>query len=192
SFADALAAERDAARTYLPGGRPPRAGEIFRNGDLAASLSAIARDGAGAMYEGSIADAILAASRARGGGMTKDDLREFAPEWVAPISTTYKGWTVHELPPNTQGLAALLMLNLMEQFPLADYGFHTARSLHVMIEAKKLAYADMLRYVGDTRFQTSSLQPLLDKGAAQERARQIDATRAAVDVQPSVLAGLTT
>src|SRR5689334_19013213 len=82
------------ARRYLPGGRPPRSGEIFRNGDLAASLSAIARDGAGAMYEGSLADAIVAASRARGGAMTNDDLREFAPEWVAPISTTYRGWTV--------------------------------------------------------------------------------------------------
>src|SRR5207237_2399105 len=131
-----LAAEPDAARTYLPGGRPPRAGEIFRNGDLAASLSTIARDGAGAMYEGSIADAILAASRARGGAMTKDDLREFAPEWVAPIATTYHGWTVHELPPNTQGLAALLMLDLLAQFPLADHGLHTPRERPAVIAAK--------------------------------------------------------
>jgi len=192
SFADTLAAEPDAARTYLPGGRPPRAGEIFRNGDLAGSLSAIARDGAGAMYEGSIADAILAASRARGGAMTKDDLREFAPEWVAPISTTYHGWTVHELPPNTQGLAALLMLDLMEQFPLADYGFHTTRALHVMIEAKKLAYADMLRHVGDPRFGAAPMAALLSKGAAKARAARIDPRRAAADVQPSSLAGLTT
>jgi len=192
SLADTLAAERDAARTYLPGGRPPRAGEIFRNGDLAASLSAIARDGAGAMYEGSIADAILAASRARGGAMTKDDLREFAPEWVAPISTTYHGWTVHELPPNTQGLAALLMLDLMEQFPLADYGFHTTRALHVMIEAKKLAYADMLRHVGDPRFGAAPMAALLSKSAAKARAARIDPRRAAADVRPSSLAGLTT
>src|SRR5437762_3833300 len=192
SFADTLAAEPDAARTYLPGGRPPRAGEIFRNGDLAGSLSAIARDGAGAMYEGSIADAILAASRARGGAMTKDDLREFAPEWVAPISTTYHGWTVHELPPNTQGLAALLMLDLMEQFPLADYGFHTSRALHVMIEAKKLAYADMLRHVGDPRFGAAPMAALLSKSAAKARAARIGPRRAAADVRPSSLAGLTT
>ena len=192
TYAQKLAAEPAAAALYLPGGLPPRAGEIFRNPDLARSLRHIADRGRAGFYEGAIADAMLAVSREKNGALTADDLRDFEPEWVAPISTTYRGWTVYELPPNTQGIAALLMLNLMEQFPLADYGFHTARSLHVMIEAKKLAYADMLRYVGDTRFQTSSLQPLLDKGAAAERARQIDATRAAVDVQPSVLAGLTT
>src|SRR5439155_6782978 len=159
---------------------------------LAHSLQLIAEHGAAGFYTGPTAQAILDIEREKGGTMTAADLAEFTPEWVDPISTTYRGWTVYELPPNTQGIAALLMLNLMEQFPLADYGFHTARSLHVMIEAKKLAYADMLRYVGDTRFQTSSLQPLLDKGAARQRARLIDATRAAVDVQPSELAGLTT
>ena len=84
--------------------------------------------------------------------MTAADLEEFEPEWVEPMSTTYRGWTVYELPPNTQGIAALMMLNLMEQFPLGEYGFHSADALHVMIEAKKLAYADMLRYVGDPRF----------------------------------------
>ena len=124
--------------------------------------------------------------------MTKDDLREFAPEWVAPISTTYRGWTVHELPPNTQGLAALLMLDLMEQFPLAQFGFQTARTLHVMIEAKKLAYADMLRHVGDPRFGTAPIGALLGKAAAKARAMRIDPRRAAADVQPSSLAGLTT
>ena len=192
SLAGRLAAEPDAARTYLPGGRPPRAGEVFRNQDLAASLSAIAKGGAAAMYEGPLAEAIVAASRARGGAMTKDDLREFAPEWVAPISTTYRGWTVHELPPNTQGLAALLMLDLMEQFPLAQFGFQTARTLHVMIEAKKLAYADMLRHVGDPRFGTAPIGALLGKAAAKARAMRIDPRRAAADVQPSSLAGLTT
>src|SRR5947208_2531994 len=192
ALTEKLAAEPDAAKTYLPDGRAPRAGELFRNPDLAGSLRLIARHGPAGFYDGRTADAIVAISREKGGTMTAADLSELEPEWVEPMSTTYRGWEVYELPPNTQGIAALLMLNLMEQFPLAGYGFHTARSLHVMIEAKKLAYADMLRYVGDTRFQTSSLQPLLDKGAARERARQIDATRAAVDVPPSVLAGLTT
>ena len=84
--------------------------------------------------------------------MTAADLREFQPEWVDPISTTYRGWTVYELPPNTQGIAALMMLNLMEQYPLGEYGLHSAKALHVMIEAKKLAYADMLRYVADPKF----------------------------------------
>ena len=103
--------------------------------------------------------------------------REFEPEWVEPISTTYRGWTVYELPPSTQGIAALMMLNLMEPFPLADYGFHSAKALHVMIEAKKLAYADMLRYVGDTRFATVPVAAMLDKALARERAGCIDPAR---------------
>jgi len=192
TFARKLADEAAAAATYLPGGRPPRAGEIFRNRDLAASLGRIADRGPAGFYEGPTADAILAVSREKNGTLSADDLTDFQPEWVEPMSTTYRGWQVYELPPNTQGIAALLMLNLMEQFPLADYGFHSVRSLHVMIEAKKLAYADMLRYVGDARFATASLRPLLDKAAAGERARKIDPARAAADVQPSVVAGLTT
>ncbi|HXI31343.1 MAG TPA: gamma-glutamyltransferase [Vicinamibacterales bacterium] len=192
ALADKLAADPDAATTYLPNGRAPRAGELFRNRDLAATLGAIASDGPAVFYAGRIADAIVATARERGGVLAADDLREFAPEWVEPISTTYRGWTVYELPPNTQGIAALLMLNLMEQFPLGDYGFHSTRALHVMIEAKKLAYADMLRYVGDQRFTTTDVASLLSKDAAKTRAKAIDATRAARDVRPSTLAGLTT
>jgi gamma-glutamyltranspeptidase / glutathione hydrolase len=192
TYADRIASEPNAARTYLPNGRAPRAGEIFRNADLAASLQRIARHGRAGFYEGPTADAILAISRDKGGTLAADDLREFEPEWVTPISTTYRGWTVYELPPNTQGIAALMMLNLMETFPLAEYGFHTSKSLHVMIEAKKLAYADMLRYAGDERFASTPVRTLLDKAAAKDRARRIDPTRAAANVQPSLLAGLTT
>ncbi|HJZ76598.1 MAG TPA: gamma-glutamyltransferase [Vicinamibacterales bacterium] len=192
ALTDKLAAEPSGAATYLPDGRAPRAGELFRNRDLAATLTAIATDGPAAFYDGPIASAIVAASRARGGTLDRDDLREFDAEWVEPISTTYRGWIVYELPPNTQGIAALLMLNLMEQFPLGEYGFHSTRALHVMIEAKKLAYADMLRYVGDPRFATTDVAALLSKRAARERATQIDAARAATDVRPSVLAGVTT
>jgi gamma-glutamyltranspeptidase / glutathione hydrolase len=192
ALVDKLAAEPDAAATYLPDGRAPRPGERFRNRALAATLTAIATAGPAAFYGGPIAKAIVAALRERGGVLDLDDLSEFAPEWVEPISTTYRGWTVYELPPNTQGIAALLMLNLMEQFPLGEYGFHSARALHVMIEAKKLAYADMLRYVGDQRFAATDVAALLDKNAAKARATGIDATRAATSVQPSVLPGLTT
>src|SRR6266404_3058048 len=152
TYVEKLASEPNAARTYLPDQRPPRAGEMFRNADLAVSLRRIAQHGPAGFYEGPTADAILAISRDKGGTLSADDLRDFEPEWVDPISTTYRGWTVYELPPSTQGIAALLMLNLMETFPLADYGFHTTKSLHVMIEAKKLAYADMLRYAADERF----------------------------------------
>jgi len=192
SLADKVNAEPNAAATYLPHGRALRAGEIFSNPDLARSLRRIAEHGPKGFYEGPTADAILSISRDKGGTMTAADLREFAPEWVAPMSTTYRGWTVYELPPNTQGIAALMMLNLMEQFPLAEYGFHSSRALHVMIEAKKLAYADMLRYVGDTRFSQPPVSALLDKMHARQRAKRIGAGDAARDVQPSTLAGLTT
>ena len=191
SLADKVAAEPNAARTYLPNGRAPRPGELFTNHDLAKSLRLIAAHGASGFYEGPIADAILAISNETGGTMTAADLRELRPEWVAPISTTYRGWTVYELPPNTQGIAALMMLNLMEQFPLGEYGFHSARALHVMIEAKKLAYADMLRYVGDSRFGEPPVAAMLDKAHAKQRARRIGAGDAARDVQPSVFDGLT-
>src|SRR6266540_340676 len=115
-----LLTEPSAASAYLPRGRAPHAGEIFQNPDLAATLQRIASDGAAGFYEGPTADAMLSISREMGGTMTAADLKEFTPEWVAPISTTYRGWTVYELPPNTQGIAALIMLNLMEQFPFGD------------------------------------------------------------------------
>src|SRR6185295_18694512 len=139
---------------------------------------------------GRIADAILTASRERGGTMAAADLAELEVEWVDPISTTYRGWTVYELPPATQGIAALIMLNLMEPFPLAEYGFHSARSLHIMIEAKKLAYADMLRYVGDPRFGEPPISALLDKSLARERASRLDSAMAADDVLPAVFDGV--
>jgi len=191
TWTDKLAADPGAALTYMPGGRPPRAGEVFRNPDLAKSLSTIATGGATAFYEGSIADAIVAAGRERGGYLTAADLREYAPDWVAPISTTYRGWSVYELPPNTQGIAALMMLDLMEQFPIGDYGLHGARALHVMIEAKKIAYADMLRYVGDPRFGDVPIAAMLDKAYARSRARHIRADAAASRVEPSFFDGVT-
>ena len=106
--------------------------------------------------------------------MTAADLAEFQPEWVTPITTDLSRLDrLRDLPPNTQGIAALMMLNLMEQFPLGEYGFHSADALHVMIEAKKLAYADMLRYVGDPRFAQVPVDALLEQ-AARGRARQAD------------------
>ena len=191
-LAEKISAEPNAARLYLPGGHAPGAGTLFTNRDLAGSLRRIVKHGAAGFYEGPTAEAILAISSEKGGTLSAADLRELAIEWVDPISTTYRGWTVYELPPNTQGIAALMMLNIMEQFPLGEYGFHSARALHVMIEAKKLAYADMLRYVGDMRFGHPPLPLMLDKAHAKLRARRIGAGDAARDVQPSVFDGLTT
>src|SRR5262249_45754735 len=192
SLADVLRSEPIAAETYLPGGQPPRPGQVFRNAALAGALQRVADHGVDGFYGGPTATAIVEASRERGGALALEDLREFEPEWVDTISTTYRGWTVHELPPTTQGLAALLMLDIMEAFPLREYGFHSAKALHTMIEAKKLAYADMIRYVGGPRFSAPAAAALLDKNAAAARARLIDPARAATRVEPSVLAGLTT
>jgi gamma-glutamyltranspeptidase / glutathione hydrolase len=191
TWSDKLAADPDAARTYMPGGRAPRAGEVFRNPDLARSLQAVASHGAAGFYEGPIADAILAASRKRGGLISASDLCEYRPDWVQPISTAYRGWNVCELPPNTQGIAALMMLDVMEQFPLRDYGLHSPAALHVMIEAKKLAYADMLRWVGDPRFADLPVEAMLDKAYARTRARQIDPAIAASRVEASFFDGVT-
>jgi gamma-glutamyltranspeptidase/glutathione hydrolase len=190
-LSDRLSGDANAMATYLPAGRAPRPGEVFKNPALAQSLGLIARDGVAAYYSGRIADAILETSANLGGTLEAADLADFRPEWVEPLSTTYRGWTIYELPPNTQGIAALLMLNLMERFPLGDYGFQSARALHVMIESKKLAYADMLRYVGDPRFGTVDTSTLLSKARAETRARSIHLTRAAAAVEPSVLDGLT-
>ena len=130
-------------------------------------------------------------SREQGGTFTAEDLSEFHAEWVIPISTTYRGWTVSEIPPNTQGIAALMMLNLMEQFPLGEYGFHSAEALHVMIEAKKLAYADMIRYVGDPAFSEIPVEQMLSKAQAAERAKLINSEQAACEVEPSHFEGIT-
>jgi gamma-glutamyltranspeptidase/glutathione hydrolase len=175
---DTLRGEPGAEKTYLPGGRAPRAGEIFRNTELAWTLEQIAAGGRDAFYKGEIARRIVTFSQKRGGTMTADDLASYASEWVQPISTEYHGWTVYELPPNGQGIAALEMLNMMEQFPLARYGHNSVDALHAMIEAKKLAYADLARYVGDPKFSAMPVAGMLAKGYAKERAKLIDMARA--------------
>ena len=179
-------------KTYLVDGtRAPKAGEVFRNPDLAGSLRLIAEKGRDGYYQGKTAEAILTISREQGGTMTAGDLAEFQPEWVTPIKTTYRGWNVYEIGPNTQGISALMMLNLMEQYPIGEYGFHSTNALHVMIEAKKLAYADMLRYVGDPKFSQIPVEALLSKPRAAARARAIDAAKAVCKVEPDRLSGVT-
>jgi gamma-glutamyltranspeptidase/glutathione hydrolase len=178
--------------TYMPNGHPLAWGEVFKNPDLAKSLRRIvAAQGRAGFYTGPTAEAIVAISKSLGGTMTMADLAEFQPEWVTPIQTTYRGWTVSEIPPNGQGIAALMMLNVMERFPLAEYGFHSPKALHVMIEAKKLAYADMLEYVGDPRFGTIPVGPMLDKAHAVERAALIDPAKARCTVTPSKFESIT-
>jgi gamma-glutamyltranspeptidase/glutathione hydrolase len=186
-----LAAHPNSRETFLVHDRAPRAGELFRNRDLARSLALVAERGRNGFYEGPIADAIVGLSTDAGGTIVPRDLADFEPEWVVPIETSYRGWIVYEVPPNGQGIAALMMLDVMERFPLGTYGFHSAQALHVMIEARKLAYADMLRYVGDPRFSSIPVATMLDKTAAARRAARIDPARAACGAEPSRLPGIT-
>ena len=188
---DYLRGESEAARVYLPSDRAPKTGEVFRNADLAWSLTQIAEHGRDAFYQGEISKRILASMQQHGGVMNPQDLAEFSAEWVEPISTTYRDWRVYELPPNGQGLAALMMLNIMENFPLGqkDYGFDSPNALHAMIEAKKLAYADLLKYIGDPRGQQLPVKELLSKNRAAERAKLIDPQHANCDVPAGALPG---
>lgn len=171
--------------TYVPWGKAPKVGDDFKNPALANSLRQISEHGRDAFYNGALTDAMVKFLREQGGTHTREDFAEFQPEWVEPVSTTYRGWKVYELPPNGQGIAALSMLNIMEQYPLAQYGHNSADALHVMIEAKKLAYADMYRYVGDPRFTAIPTEQLISKDLAKQRAKLIDMKKATCQVVPS-------
>jgi gamma-glutamyltranspeptidase/glutathione hydrolase len=159
----------EAQRVFLPGGHAPEAGEMFRNPDLAWSLRMIATEGRDSFYKGAISQKILAGSKKLGGAMSAADLAEFSSEWVEPVSITYKGWKVYEIPPNGQGMAALMMLNLMEQ---------AGTDLHTQIEAMKLSYADLLTYNADPKFASVPVGGLLSKPYAEQRAKLIDANKA--------------
>lgn len=177
-----LAADPNARRVFLLNGNAPTVGQVFRNPEYARALELIATDGADAYYRGPIAKAILKTSDRFGGVMTAEDLADFKPEWVKPISTTYRGWTVYELPPNGQGMAALEMLNIFEQYPLPKWGFANADAFHVKVEAQKLAYADLYRYNGDPRFAKIPVAGIISKAYAVERAATIDMAHAHCDV----------
>jgi gamma-glutamyltranspeptidase/glutathione hydrolase len=177
-----LLSHAESSRVFLPGGRPPSLGELFRNPDLAAAYSSLATAGSRTFYEGEIATAILKTSNSLGGTMNAEDLSGFSAEWVEPISIDYRGWRVYELPPNGQGMAALEMLNIMETSPASPDGPLSVAELHKKIEAMKLAYADLERYNADPRFAKVPVHGLLAKDYAKERARQIDPNRANCDV----------
>jgi gamma-glutamyltranspeptidase/glutathione hydrolase len=185
-----LASHPNSKETYLPNGHALREGEVFRNPDLGRVLRRVATRGRDGFYRGETADAIVAILRENGGTMTAADLAEFTPEWVTPISTTYRGWRVYEMPPQGAGIAALEMLSIMEQFPIREWGFHSTKTLHTMMEARKLAYADMLKYIGDPKFGKIPVEQLLAKTHAASRAALIDPAKAACRVDPATLAGV--
>jgi gamma-glutamyltranspeptidase/glutathione hydrolase len=174
------------AKVFLPQGKAPVAGQLFKNPELAETLRHIGEHGRDGFYKGETAAAILKLEHELGGFMEADDLSEFQPEWVDPVSTTYHGWTVYEMPPNGQGIAALQMLNIMEQYPIKAWGHNSQKSLHVEIEAKKLAYADLQRYIGDPHATHIPTQELISKELAVKRAKLIT-DKAACNVMPSDL-----
>jgi gamma-glutamyltranspeptidase/glutathione hydrolase len=172
------------AAVFLPDGRAPREGQLFSNPALARTLETLAREGPPAIREGSIAQAIVRYSAAHGGFFALEDFRTYRASWVEPIATTYRGVTLHELPPNGQGLAALEMLNILETFDLRGMGRDSADLWHVLAEAKKLAFADRARFYADPAFEPVPVAGLLDKGYAAARAKSIDMARAARTVAP--------
>jgi gamma-glutamyltranspeptidase / glutathione hydrolase len=186
---DRLRHNPESQRVFLPNDQAPAAGQIFRNPDLANTLRLIADRGEEAFYQGAIAQAILKTSAEQGGTMTADDLAHYSAEWVEPIATTYRDWNVYELPPNGDGIAALEMLNIMEQFPPDPAGAHSPGELHTRIEAMKLAYADVKAYDGDPRFSKIPVDRLLSKSFAAQRAKNIDPTHANCSVAPGSLSG---
>jgi len=178
-----LGKDLNGKRIYLRDGHAPAIGEMFRDPELASALKLIASQGAPAFYKGAIAKAILKTSERLGGKLTASDLAEFQAEWVEPISTDYHGWKVYELPPSGQGIAALQMLNVFSQFPMASYAPRAAEELHLQIEAQKLAYADLQKFIADPRFNKAPVAGLLSMDYARDRAKLINADKARCDVQ---------
>ena len=179
-----LARDANAKAVFLPGGAPPHVGQVFRNPQLAQALRLIANDGPNALYRGPIGQAILRTSDRLGGKMQAADLSEFQSEWVEPLSTDYRGWKVYELPPNGQGIAALEMLNILSVFPAGKWQPRGVEELHTQIEAQKLAFADLRRYVGDMRFAKVPVEGLIAKDYGAARARLIDPNKANCAVPP--------
>jgi gamma-glutamyltranspeptidase/glutathione hydrolase len=180
---DKLKDDPESRRVFLLHDEAPQMGDVFKNPALGKALRILAAGGPHAFYSGEIAKAILATSRELGGTMTAEDLQEFTAEWVEPISITYRGWKVYELPPNGQGMAALEMLNILEQFTPAKAGPLSTEELHKKIEAMKLAYADLARYNADPRFAKVPVAGLLSKQYAQQRAQRINPAKANCDTE---------
>jgi gamma-glutamyltranspeptidase/glutathione hydrolase len=188
-----LARDPAAARTFLINGKTPAAGEIFRNPALANSLEKIARGGRDVFYTGAIAKAIAADMQHRDGGLiTLKDLADHHADWVEPLSTTYRGYQVLELPPNTQGVATLEMLNIMEGFDLKALGHNSAAYLHALVEAKRIASADRRAWIGDpSTTPPQAVETMLSKDYATARRKEINPDKAADDYKPLSIAGLT-
>jgi gamma-glutamyltranspeptidase/glutathione hydrolase len=185
-----LSRDPAAASTFLNGNRAPLTGEVFRNPTLASTLEQLARGGRDAFYRGPIAAAIAADMKSRDGLLTAADLAAHRADWIDPVSTTYRGYEVLELPPNTQGIAALEMLNILEGFDVKALGHNSAAYLHLLVEAKRIAFADRDAWLADyDAVPAEALKRMLSKEYAAERRGEIDKERAAREYKALDLRG---
>lgn len=187
SAKETLERDEEGARVFLPGGRPPRPGEVFRNPDLARTLKRLEKEGVESFYEGPIGEAIVAASRKRGGLLSMEDLKSHKSAWVHPVSTIYRGYEVWELPPNGQGVVALEMLNILEGYPLGDLEHNGPEHIHLLVEAKKAAFEDRDTLLGDPLFGPVPIEAMLSKERAADIRSRISMTKASPPsfLQPS-------
>ena len=161
-------------KTWMPDGKIPSKGEIFKNPNLASTYKKIASSYGEDFYKGSIANEIVNFINNQGGYFSLEDLSNFKPEWIDPVSTNYRGYDIWELPPNGQGIAALQMLNILENYNIKDLGFGSAEYIHLFTEAKKIAYEDRALYYADPNFSDIPLKTLISKEYAKERSQLIN------------------
>jgi gamma-glutamyltranspeptidase/glutathione hydrolase len=177
------------AAVFLPNGRAPKPGEVFRNPDLAKTFEQVAKGGRDVFYKGAIAKAIADDIQRRGGFITAADLAAHKADWVEPIGTNYRGYDVYEMPPNTQGFVALQMLNILEGFDITSLGHNSAEYLHLLAEAKRIGFADRAAYLADPdHVPAHVLKGMLSKDYAAKRREEIDPARAATDYKPGAFA----
>jgi gamma-glutamyltranspeptidase/glutathione hydrolase len=187
-----LAMDKAAAAVFLPNGHAPKPGDVFKNPDLARTLEAVAAGGRDVFYKGAIAKAIADDMQARGGFITAADLASHKADWVEPIGTTYRGYDVFEMPPNTQGFVALEMLNILEGFDLKPLGHNSANYLHLVVEAKRIAFADRAAYLADPdQVPAQVLKTLISKEYAAQRRKEINRDKAAAEYRPGAFASAT-
>lgn len=172
-YEEKLKAQEASAEVFLPAGRAPRAGELFRNSDLGNSLRILAEQGADSLYEGDLSETLVRKLREFGGVFDADDFKSYQPQWVEPISTTFRNLTIFEQPPNDQGLIALLALNIAASFDLASMEHNSGEYLHLLIESIKLAFADGLAYIADPHFADVPIYELLSPEYAKSRRASI-------------------
>ena len=172
---------------WTKNGRMPQKGEIFKNPQLAKTLEVIASKGRAGFYEGPIARTMADFIQSQGGFLTYEDLASFHSEWTPPVSSNYRGYEVWELPPNGQGIAALQILNMLENYDLKSLGLFSAEYIHLFTEAKKLAFADRAKYYADPLFEKIPVEELISKSYAKERIKLIDANHVAKTDEAGIL-----